>query len=170
MTVLQRARGASKRTTREQDDGALHLFVRCEHWVIALSAELVERVAMPEDVVIGRADESRTDPARLPTIVCAERTWAACDLGLLLGLPAQEDAWVLTHWRDPDSGRPIALRTGSCLRMGRLATRLVTPLPQKLFEGPRTPIVGGFPLAAVGLPSSGHEAIGLSFDRSWDWR
>lgn len=100
--------------------GALHLFVACGPWVLALRADAVERLVLPEEARLLDLAPSDGPPASLGRLEAGGLAYAAFDLGLLLGLAAQSEAWVLLSLCRPAGPLPLALRTGACLSVASL--------------------------------------------------
>ena len=122
--------------------GPLHIFMRAGGWLLAVSAESVERIALDEDVAwIERRSLAARD-GHLGSLAVAGVCYSAWDLGLMLGLGAVEAAWVLLRLPLPAAPLPVALRVGTCVRVAPLPGAL-SALPASLFRRRRA-VAGAF--------------------------
>jgi len=147
---------------------SLWLFTICPPWLLALPAEAVLRLLLPEEV---RLDE---EPAVVAPDACVgvlhtqEGHTPAFDLGRMLGLPDQHAAWVRLALGPEGSRISVALRTGPCASVSRLAESALHPLPAPLGRGRRGVLRAAFP--ATQGPRLAAEAdvlgVGLVLDPS----
>lgn len=145
----------------------LVVYVLCAPWILALPASPVERLLLPEE---GRLEESgiRERGAALGLFRVGRVRYAAWDLGLLLGLPAQSEAWMLLRLPGPQGPLPLALRTGACLSAGPLPSALGL-LPPLLFRARPRLFAGAFPAVQRGRAGRAASAIGLALDLDHLW-
>ncbi len=138
-------------------NAGLHLFARCGAWVLALSADPLERVLTAGDErFIAPADDAPKGVGLGRALVVDGTCYGAWDLGLLLGLGEQAGAWALLRLATPSGALPIALRLGACLDVGPLPP--LTPLPRGLFAARAAALDGAFRSAR---PPAGVEPLGL---------
>ncbi|MCK6445539.1 MAG: hypothetical protein L6Q99_04035 [Planctomycetes bacterium] len=154
--------------TKPQTAGELSLQVACHEWLLAIDTVRVERIVLEEELV-PRADPRAGAPRAFLGVVRREqKEYAAWDLGELLGRESERRAWVLARLGD---GTPIALRTGACRWVGRVADARLSRLPDGLCAGGRRPYRGSFlpndRRTAVGGLVLDLEALFLPDERAW---
>jgi hypothetical protein len=164
---------------------APHLFVRCGDWLMAVPLEAVERVASAESAARSNPPEpelERHSPAwagsrsrgRAGAVTVNGRNYSAWDLSRMLdgppptgGVPAT-GAYVLMN---PAAARPpMALGVTACLRIGPLADRQLSPLPDTMFPGRPGAYRAAFPSEAAGVRSAawlGPAGLLLDLRRLW---
>jgi len=140
----------------------LCVFFSCADALFALPAARVGRLLLPRDVDDGDVDGQ----ARRPGVTwIGDAPHALWDLGALLGRRAPPGGWItidVPHGRERVA---IALRTGPCLVVRRLADRL--PAPAGLFVR-RTAAFPSIFRADTVIASSGH-AVGIVLDVDQLW-
>lgn len=141
----------------------LSVLVRC-HWLVcAIPADAVTRLVLPEDVRV-----SGGGPGEPMVVVAGGKTWAGWDLGELLELGRQSAAWVLIELPTGPHSLPMALRTGTCLRVQELVAGLT--LPPSLFRARHAAFAGGFSVAeAAGEFVEDHGVLGVMLDPTRLW-
>jgi len=130
----------------------------CAGWLVAMSARHVERLILPEDALLA-PELFPGPPGSLGMLSVRDRTYSAWDLGVLLGLVSQEQAYVLVQL----AGIPIALRTGPCIGITRLPAASLHRLPSRLATARRGAFLGVFP-AQAGRQRGNFAPIGIALD------
>jgi hypothetical protein len=131
----------------------------CAGWLVAVRARHVDRLLLPEEGRLLDDDPRRVPPACLGVLGTAGGLHSAWDLGLLLGFPPQDEAWVLVTL----GAASVALRTGACVGIAPLPATDVSVLPATLFRVRPGAIVAAFP-AAAGRRQRQHAPVGLALD------
>lgn len=155
--------------------GGLRLFVQCHSSLLALETAVIERVVLAEEVrILGgtglRAPALReAGPADLPPIQVGAATYAAWDLGRMLGLPEVTAAFVLLRQPGARGSLSLALRTGPCVRVSVLPSDVATPLPDTLFRARAGALRGVFPIESRGGDDQRGSSVGydLALERLW---
>jgi hypothetical protein len=142
---------------------ALRVFVHCVPWVLALPAERVERLLLRDEVYLDRS-EGVNAAAALGVVRIGPSVYPAWDLGLLLGLPPQRDAWVLLHVPFSPAPLPLALRTGPCLSAAVLPTTALYTLPPALYRERPGLVTGAFATTLLRLAGRSVGPVGLALD------
>jgi hypothetical protein len=142
---------------------ALRVFVQCQPWVLALAAERVERLLLPEEVYLDRGDGVDA-AAALGVVRVGSAAYPAWDLGLLLGLGPQREAWTLLTVPAPSGLLPLALRTGACLSALALAADALHFLPPALSRERPGLVTGAFATTPLRLAGRRVGPIGLALD------
>jgi len=137
---------------------ALRLFVRAGGWLLALGAEAVERIALPEDASWVERRSAGARDGNLGSLAVAGECYSAWDLGLLLGQGPVDAAWVLLRLPHQPRPLPLALRVGPCQR--------VAPLPGAPLGLPAGAFRRRHPLAGAFLAEDG---VGLVLDTVRLW-
>jgi hypothetical protein len=146
---------------------SLMVFALVSPWVFALPAASVERLILPEE---GRLEEDDAAVgAGLGLLRVGRVSYAAFDLGLLLGLPAQSEAWILLRLPGPQGPLPLALRTGPCLSAGPLPRATMAGLPEALLRARPRLFAGAFPAPQRARAGRDMGAIGLALDLGHLW-
>jgi hypothetical protein len=143
----------------------LHLFVACGPFAVALDADHVERLLLPDEPCLVDSDPVPWPPARLGLLEAGGEPRTAWDLGLLLGLPAQDAAWVLLRGNGAASGS--ALRTGPCLSVGPLPASGMVPLPAALCRSRPGVFRAAFAARPHGRRLLGPVGLVLDLGRLW---
>lgn len=132
----------------------LGVIVRAHHLLIGVPARYVDRLVLPHEV--------REVRVGAPGVVeAAGRSYAAWDLGVLLGLPLLSSAWVLARAPRPSGDEVrVALRTGPCVVVERLPA--LTPIPAGAQTTRRGALAGGF----AAHDARGDAIFGLVLDLS----
>jgi hypothetical protein len=147
----------------EASASGLRVFVHCPPWVLAISAERVERLLLRDEVYLDRREDVNASAA-LGLVRVGPAVYPAWDLGLLLGLEPQRDAWVLL--RVPFSPAPLALalRTGPCLSAAVLPASALRALPEALCRDRPGLVTGAFATRLLRLVGRSVGPIGLALD------
>jgi hypothetical protein len=139
----------------------------CVHFEVAdlacaLPARLVVRLAIAEEVELRPTPTTGEDPGLLGVARLGGEPFAAWDLGLLLGRPAQAVAWIALRWPGPAGPVAVALRTGRCTGVSMVT--LAAALPPVLFSARGAAFGGVFaaPGAAAVDPGADLEGAGAA--------
>jgi hypothetical protein len=129
--------------------------------LLSVAASRVERLLLADEGVLGPTDRGG---ARLLT--CADRRFAAWDLGTLFGTGVASTAYVGV--RLPFRGRdlPLAIGVGRCLAVQPLP--IVTGLPPAMFRIRSPAFCGAFDATAAGA-RPGLGAVGIALDPAYLW-
>jgi hypothetical protein len=149
----------------------LRVFVACDPWLFALQAELVERLLLPDQALLDEEHFLDKNPS-LGMLRVGGSAYPAWDLGLLLGLSRQSDAWVLLRLPSTPEPLPLALRTGPCLSAALLPETALRPLPAALSRERPGLVTGAFSTARLRLVGRrvGPVGLGLDVTRLWSDR
>jgi hypothetical protein len=150
----------------------LCVVLACHHLICALPIRSVDRLALPAAAQPAPAPRrSRgaqvTGAVAAPAVVrFGEQSWAAWDLGVMLGVGPSQGAWVLL--RAPLDGGEVALalRTGPCFAVQ--GVRRLSSLPPGIFSARRAALAGTFATAAVKGPRARAE-VGLWLEPTRLW-
>lgn len=137
---------------------ALHLFVQCGSWVVSFTAGDVERLLLPGEAVV--EVDSGGPEGCLGRLTADGRRYSAWDLGILLGLEPQGEAFVLLAGRGAHVPA-LALRTGACLSVGPLPSGRAAPVPPRAFRSRRGAVAAAF-LPAKALQRRSAASVGLA--------
>jgi hypothetical protein len=146
----------------------LCVVLACHHLVCALPIRAIDRLALPD--AVERAP-GRAGPLAPPEVVrFGEQVCAAWDLGVMLGLPPAQGAWVLLQALLDGAPIPLALRTGPCFSVR--GVRPLAGLPPGIFRARRTALTSGFTVTALkGVRAAaqlGHVGLWLEPALLWD--
>jgi hypothetical protein len=131
--------------------GELAVIVAAHSIAVAIGTRWVSRLALPSDARVIRTGK--------PGLVAiAGATYAAFDLGELLGLQPLSSAWVMLDVPHAKRTVPIALRTGACLVVEALPRTV--QLPRGAFEQRNAAMRGAF----TATSRHGGALFGLSLD------
>lgn len=137
----------------------LWLQTACAAWLVAVGSRHVERLILPDE---GRlAPDPFPGPAgSLGLLTTRERVYSAWDLGVLLGLVPQDQAYVLVRLQ----GIPLALRTGACIGVSPLPRH--ARLPRQVWSARQQAFSGVFAIDANRLSNSlAHVGLALELER-----
>jgi hypothetical protein len=156
----------------------LAVVVGCHGFVCTFPVRHVDRLLRRDEVEVvpPRVRKGREAGVPLPQVVrAAGELYVAWNLGTMLDLAPVTAAWVLMHvpvpplpgLPDAAPGEvPIAVRTGTCLMVQRVAASV--PLPAGLFRARGAGITGAF--ATSVLPGKRLEvALGICLDPPRLW-
>jgi hypothetical protein len=138
----------------------LRVFVHCAPWVLALPAERVERLLLADEVYLDRGD-CVDAAAALGIVRIGRAAYPAWDLGLLLGMPPQREAWMLLAVPFSSGTVPLALRTGACLSAAALPASALKALPPALYRDRPGLVTSAFATALLRLGGRSVGPIGL---------
>jgi hypothetical protein len=127
---------------------SLWLFTVCRPWLLALPAESVLRLLLPEEAELDEGPAVVAPDACVGVLRTEEGNTPAFDLGRLLGLPDQHAAWVRLAFGPEGSRSAVALRTGPCPSVSRLVESEVHALPAQMGRGRRGVLRAAFPITA----------------------
>jgi hypothetical protein len=152
----------------------LRLFVRCHAHLLAFDASWIERILLVEEAppivpppTLGFG--FGLPRACLGVLSVSGRSWAAWDLGLLLGLAPVRAAYLLLRSPHDSGARRLALRSDRCLHVGPPAAQ-VLDLPPGLGRARPGVVSGAFPVDFLKLGKKDSLPVGLhvSLARLWD--
>jgi hypothetical protein len=156
----------------------LSVVVGCHGFVCTFPVRHVDRLLRRDEVEVvpPRVRKGRESGVPLPQVVrAAGELYVAWNLGTMLDLPPVTSAWVLLRVPVPPlpglpeaapAEVPIAVRTGTCLMVQRVAASV--PLPPGLFRARGAGITGAF--ATSVLPGKRVEAaMGLCLEPPRLW-
>ena len=163
----------AKAQARAQPAVELCVVLACHDLVCALPIRSVERLALPRDlepVPSRRRPDAKLGPGAIPppaVMRLGAESWAAWDLGLMLGLAPAQGTWVLL--RAPlDGGQvPLALRTGPCFAVQ--GVRPLAALPPGIFQARRAALAGTFASAGGAVKGRVPAQVGLWIEPARLW-
>jgi len=149
---------------REESKARLCVVLGCHRLVCALPIDNIDRLVLPDAVEAqdapapAAAAPARRPPAAqqppppgdapVPDVVrVAGKSFAAWDLGVLLGQGPVQGAWVLLSLVHEGAELALALRTGPCYSVQSI--RNLMRLPGEIFQERRGALTDGFATAAV---------------------
>jgi len=147
----------------------LRLFAICTPWVVAITADRVERLLLPHEGELLAVQAQAGDPAGLGILSVGGRHYSAWDLGTLLGLGPQQEAFVLLRSPAGHSLPPMALRTGPCLAVERLAPASMAPLSRAVFCARKGALTDAFSAERARGGRDDLASIGLALDVACLW-
>lgn len=134
----------------------LSLFVECHEFLCSVDTRAIERLVLPEDVVVLSSKEGS-----IPVVQVGGRPYAFFNLGVLLGLPPTRGASVLIRTVFGGAELPLCFETGTCLvvRSPEPATMFVPGL----FKARRRAFASAFTVPPT-MRRAGRALVGLSLD------
>jgi hypothetical protein len=151
------------------ESSPLQVFVACAPWVIALPTASVERLLLAEEAQLQTVAVVSEVSAHLGLLTSGRIAYSAWDLGTLLDLGAQSEAWVLLRIPRPHGPLALALRTGACLSTGPLPSASLAVLPSTLASARPGVLSAAFQVPNVGRSHAGSAPVGLALDLSRLW-
>jgi hypothetical protein len=136
---------------------------------VAIAADSVERLLLPHEGELFAVDAQPRDSAELGVLAVGGRHYSAWDLGTLLGLAAQHEAFVLLRSPEGQDHPPMALRTGPCLSVARLAPGSLAPLSKAVFRARKGALTHAFTAERAQGGRDDLAAIGLALDVAGLW-
>jgi len=148
---------------REEAKARLCVVLGCHRLVCALPIDNIDRLVLPDAVeALDAPSPAAPHPRRpagapkpppagdapVPDVVrVAGKSFAAWDLGVLLGQGPVQGAWVLLSLSHEGTDLALALRTGPCYSVQSL--RNLMRLPGEVFQERRGALTDGFATSAV---------------------
>ncbi|HEY8926565.1 MAG TPA: hypothetical protein VIU64_19415 [Polyangia bacterium] len=148
---------------RDEAKARLCVVLGCHRMVCALPIDNIDRLVLPDAVEVLDAPAPATAAPRrsgtaqqgdspgdapVPDVVrVAGKSFAAWDLGVLLGQGPVQGAWVLLSLIHDGADLALALRTGPCYSVQSL--RNLMRLPGEVFQERRGALTDGFATSAV---------------------
>jgi hypothetical protein len=160
---------ASAHAAARAESSPLQVFVACAPWVIALPTASVERLLLAEEAPLQSIVPTSEAPAHLGLLASGRVVYSAWDLGTLLDLSAQSEAWVLLRIPRPGGPLPIALRTGACLSTGPLPASSLAILPSTLASERPGVLSAAFQVPNAGRSHPGAAPVGLALELTRLW-
>ena len=136
---------------------------------MALPTANVERLLLPDEGRLHSREAGLGASAAVGVLVSGSTAYSAWDLGLLLDLPAQSEAWVLLRLVRPQGPLPLALRAGPCLSTGPLPDASLVVLPTTIARDRVGVLSAAFPAPATSRARSSAAPVGLALDLARLW-